>query len=819
MHTPFESLASISIALTIGATTTLALGQTRPAHIDGPEATHARGGEIIARPAAKSKSQAEPTSRRNPALPAHNVAALLSGRTFFDAPGDGSIWVRSENYKAGFSTEGACMIPYLGASAPANRPLRLSPESISISGMPVSFERSPAAVRAGDTISFDRAAFIEKYAVAPSSIEQSFVFAKLPSRGDLVLRLRVETDLDTRTATSEGLRFECERGGVSYGRATAVDALGKSTPIETVSEAGFIELRVPAAFVNSATLPLTIDPVISTFSIFIPNYEDDYLPDVAYDPSTDTYMVCMEQQFSVTDHDVIEELLDSSGVVQSLQYIDAGADNWQHPRIANNASASQFMVVAQFGNAPTRAIISRVASAGTNVLGNKVFVNVPNSAFDQVNPVIGGNPGTSPNNLYLVVWEFLVNSTGERDIVQLGMHTTGLPDSSAPTCIDCSPTTHDFNPAISKSCGASPGLYDVWNVVWESEFSPTDHDIWGVQQYNELGLTAPFPIDTGIYDDRHPTVSSFTEQADAPGNYLVAYDEDSGTDHDILGRVMNAGSSVAFASLSYLEGPNFLFQDQLSPSADSDGNTFAVAYSESYATSTTDYDIYISTFNLVGNTIDCTEPHQNLAYTGYPERDVRITASHGGPPLHYFATWTQATAVGNGDIYGGLYGSPLIVPYCQPGSNGVATCPCNNAPQGSGGCDNSVSTGGAVLFGGGTPLLSADSFVLGQQGELPSSLSIFLSGNANAMSGVIFGDGVRCAAGSLKRLYVHNASAGGVIAPVGADASVSVRSSALGDTIHACQTRFYQVYYRDANLGFCPGGFNIGSGLKVTWLP
>jgi hypothetical protein len=87
------------------------------------------------------------------------------------------------------------------------------------------------------------------------------------------------------------------------------------------------------------------------------------------------------------------------------------------------------------------------------------------------------------------------------------------------------------------------------------------------------------------------------------------------------------------------------------------------------------------------------------------------------------------------------------------------------------------------------------------------------------MTGVTFGDGVRCVGGSLKRLYVHNASAGSVIAPTGADDPVTVRSSALGDTIHACETRYYQVYYRDSNLGFCAGGFNVGSGLKATWLP
>src|SRR6185436_18235507 len=103
----------------------------------------------------------------------------------------------------------------------------------------------------------------------------------------------------------------------------------------------------------------------------------------------------------------------------------------------------------------------------------------------------------------------------------------------------------------------------------------------------------------------------------------------------------------------------------------------AVAYSELYSTSATDYDVYISTFNVVGSTIDCIEPHQNLAYSTLPDMNVQITAARGGPPLRYMGAWTRQ-ATGNGDIYGGLYGSPQIVPYCQPGSNGVAGCPCNN---------------------------------------------------------------------------------------------------------------------------------------------
>jgi hypothetical protein len=82
---------------------------------------------------------------------------------------------------------------------------------------------------------------------------------------------------------------------------------------------------------------------------------------------------------------------------------------------------------------------------------------------------------------------------------------------------------------------------------------------------------------------------------------------------------------------------------------------------------------------------------------------------------------------------------------------------------------------------------------------------------------------VRCVGGSLKRLYTHNASGGIVSAPVGSDPAVHTRSAALGDTLSSGDTRYYQVYYRDPNLAFCPAptgnSWNVGNGLIVTWIP
>jgi hypothetical protein len=117
---------------------------------------------------------------------------------------------------------------------------------------------------------------------------------------------------------------------------------------------------------------------------------------------------------------------------------------------------------------------------------------------------------------------------------------------------------------------------------------------------------------------------------------------------------------------------------------------------------------------------------------------------------------------------------------------------------------------------------SPDTVVLTSEGELPASLSIFVQGNASQDSGLVFGDGVRCVAGSLKRLYVKSASAGTAIAPQGGDSSITVRSAALGDPIPAGAQRFYGVYYRDPSASFCPASpgntFNMGNGVSIVWL-
>lgn len=157
--------------------------------------------------------------------------------------------------------------------------------------------------------------------------------------------------------------------------------------------------------------------------------------------------------------------------------------------------------------------------------------------------------------------------------------------------------------------------------------------------------------------------------------------------------------------------------------------------------------------------------------------------------------------------------------YCFGDGSLSTPCPCANSGSAGNGCANSVNAAGAHLFASGTS--SPDTVVLHASGELPTALSIFLQGDASNASGLVFGDGLRCVAGNLKRLYSHGASGGAVLAPQGADVPVSVQSANLGDAIPSGATRYYQVYYRDPNTGFCanpPGNtWNVTNAWSIVW--
>jgi hypothetical protein len=183
------------------------------------------------------------------------------------------------------------------------------------------------------------------------------------------------------------------------------------------------------------------------------------------------------------------------------------------------------------------------------------------------------------------------------------------------------------------------------------------------------------------------------------------------------------------------------------------------------------------------------------------------------------AAWIVVCAVAAEPAFG-----QVMSHYCYPGQNGVTPCPCNNPPtQPASGCNNSANTGGSFLDASGSPQVSNDTILLFTTRETPTALSVVLQGTLPIIAGVVYGQGVRCVGGTLKRLYVKTASGGSISAPTGNDLSVSQRSAQLGDPyVNLPTTRYYLVYYRDPNvLNGCPptATFNCTIPGGISWSP
>jgi hypothetical protein len=147
------------------------------------------------------------------------------------------------------------------------------------------------------------------------------------------------------------------------------------------------------------------------------------------------------------------------------------------------------------------------------------------------------------------------------------------------------------------------------------------------------------------------------------------------------------------------------------------------------------------------------------------------------------------------------------------GTGGV--CPCGNYGFTGEGCSNS-SGFGSRLAASGTPSVAGDTLSLTASGVLNGAPTLFFQGTnpENGGLGTAFGDGLRCASGTIVRLGTHAASGGQVSYPAGGDAAISVRGA-----VPAGATRHYQAWYRNS-VTFCTSSpFNLTNGMSVTWLP
>jgi hypothetical protein len=757
---------------------------------------------------------------RDVPLPAKTGAAThgflrgLDAHTIhFDEPGDGRVWAAADGYKASFGVEGATYFPFLGARAPRNFPVRFELRSVRAGADEIAFERNVAPTRQGNRVVFDRGTVDEVYDLSPTSIEQSFVL-EVPLDGEIVIEVAVESEL-ARSSDEHGLVLASAHGSVRYGRAFALDARVGRTQLESLWHADAIRIAVPAERAATAAWPLVIDPVIITFDVDGDPTLGDTAPDVAYDASTGYWMAVYERTFSASDHDVFFRVFESDGGGIAMGSIDITTAYWAEPKVANNNIANQYLCVAAVGDPALGARIIRGRTRGALGTLGTPFTISGGETGEKHSPDVGGDPLLEGPTYYCVVWQrdYAPNDTDIHarlvtDASTLLGSTIGLSNSGG---------TLDYSPSISESDGAGPADLQNWNVGWHRNIAFGDNDPYVAQiHWNGTVTMPPLAIDSTSADMHSVSVSTST--ADSQRNYLVVVQRQiSASNPNTRGYLLRGSMLIDSADLTQLSGAP-TGEDQWYPSVDCDGSAFVVADQETY-NGTLDYDVYVSTVHVVGNQLTVGEGHVNLAASTSAERlvDVACAQSSGGPSRESMIVWCDMSGTPSGDIEGAHYDASPFAQFCDPDTDGVVACPCNNPPSSAHrGCNNSANTGGAFLWATGN--VSPDTVVLHANSTTPNALCLFVQGSLFNPSGALFGDGVRCVAGAQQRLGLKTAVGGSSAFPGPGDPSITARSAALGFPISAGQKRFYFVYYRDPAFYACNiATFNATNALQVQW--
>jgi len=153
-----------------------------------------------------------------------------------------------------------------------------------------------------------------------------------------------------------------------------------------------------------------------------------------------------------------------------------------------------------------------------------------------------------------------------------------------------------------------------------------------------------------------------------------------------------------------------------------------------------------------------------------------------------------------------------------PGSGFVTGCPCTGGfgpppmPV-AGGCHNSTGHS-AVLVSSGAPVVSGDTLSITAR-NLPPNASCILAQASGSGNSVVFGDGVRCVSGQVRRMGIVAASNGVANWPPPGSDPISLR----GLVPAAGGTRYYYVNYRDVLPWCTPATFNLTDTQRIVWVP
>ena len=579
-----------------------------------------------------------------------------------DQPREGEVWVRGRTYKASFDATGACYIPFLGSDAPRNHPIHLALESVRVGGEPLPLA-APTIATGDDLVVLDRGPVSERYLLSVDQVEQTFVFEE-PLSGPVDVRVSVDTEL-VPDDTADARRFGCDRGGVQIGAAFAVDSAGARTPLSMTHDPGGYTIHLAAEVVARATFPLTIDPIISTFSVdtFSASLTS---PDVAFIDALDLGLIVYTEDFSSTDSDVYSALIDSAGNVTLNGYVDATTERWFSQGVGAAQGGEMFLVaaIADAGTGTEGSVMGRRLDPATTGFGTPFRIDDPVYLGPKSHLSVGGDPF----DRFLVVWRREFSPT-DRDVHARVVREDGTLVGSTNILLD-----NSFADYTSVTCSRHNGTLDAGNSRWAVV---ADRDVSGVRT-----LEAAEVLWTGEVEEPFYSLGAFSEElrfADVsapleiagPKRFMVSCSRDYGSDIDLQTFVLEDGGVIASRNLSLGGLPGSFLNDEFPSCIETNDERFIVVWR--------DGDLgnldasYVSTLVLLNGGISVAESALIEPEGVAADADaVPLPPAPVSGSRDYLIVWEDETSTGSEDIQATLYNdyaTPLGLLYCNANPN------------------------------------------------------------------------------------------------------------------------------------------------------
>ena len=301
--------------------------------------------------AATSASAQDPESRS--AQPPVGFSDAITDAIGANYDSSGRLWAGSSSIDAVFENGSVRIVTPHSKDAERTFDLRYSLTSFGRDGG----VHEPAGASTehldGTTVTLSRPGIDEVYEIRKDGLKQSFVLHHLPrGNGDLVVRGNVETDLLAGDVTADGLVFEMPGvAKMQFGQVIGYDAVGQQVVGSMSYSDGTLDFTLPAAFVDQAVLPVTVDPLIGTRfqltnnGMFVFDTED---PDVAYDASRDRYLIAY-RVFIGSSPQIRALSMPASGTIGNLIAVTSNAAFPSYARVANINVRNAFLLVWEDG--------------------------------------------------------------------------------------------------------------------------------------------------------------------------------------------------------------------------------------------------------------------------------------------------------------------------------------------------------------------------------------------------------------------------------------------------------------------------------------